>query len=120
MSLPDFYGVLELTPDADLNAIKQAYRRLALQHHPDVNARGKDDNIKRINEAYAVLSDPTKRAAYDAKLQEEREEQMTWMAGLGGFVGGIKKELPTKRRMTWSEGMRGFMREMQREMRDDS
>jgi curved DNA-binding protein CbpA len=63
----DYYKVLGIAPNADLNEIKQAYRKLAFQYHPDRNqtdpaARGK---MEEINEAYANLSDPTKRREYD-------------------------------------------------------
>lgn len=61
--IPARYAVLELTPSASISDIRQSYRRLALIHHPD---RGGDaSKMKAINDAYAVLSDPRKRAAYD-------------------------------------------------------
>ncbi|MEM0149433.1 MAG: molecular chaperone DnaJ [Candidatus Micrarchaeaceae archaeon] len=63
----DFYKVLGLDKGATLDDIKQAYRKLALKYHPDVN-KGKEaeEKFKEINEAYAVLSDPEKRKQYDA------------------------------------------------------
>ncbi|MCS7236196.1 MAG: molecular chaperone DnaJ [Armatimonadota bacterium] len=63
----DYYEILNVPPDASLEEIKAAYRRLAREYHPDVR---KDDPLaeerfKEINEAYQVLSDPQKRAEYD-------------------------------------------------------
>ena len=55
----DYYEVLGLGRDADDAAIKRAFRKLAQQWHPDVNAAdGSDGRFKEINEAYQVLSDP--------------------------------------------------------------
>ena len=64
----DYYQVLGVSTSADLKTIKAAYRRLALQYHPDAQTGdSSDDRMKQINEAYAVLSDPEKRATYDRK-----------------------------------------------------
>jgi curved DNA-binding protein len=63
----DYYAVLGVPKDADQEAIKKAYRKLALKHHPDKNPGDKkaEDKFKEITEAYAVLSDPEKRKQYD-------------------------------------------------------
>jgi len=64
----DYYAVLGVPRDADAQAIREAFRRLALQYHPDRNkAPDAEERFKAIAEAYAVLSDPDKRAAYDAR-----------------------------------------------------
>lgn len=61
-----FYAVLGVTRTADPSEIRSAYRRLARANHPDVNTDpAAGDRFKRVTEAYAVLSDPTRRAAYD-------------------------------------------------------
>jgi DnaJ-class molecular chaperone len=63
----DYYQVLEIEREASPQKIKEAYRRLAFQYHPDKN-RGNPsavERMKEINEAYAVLSDPNKRRNYD-------------------------------------------------------
>lgn len=81
----DYYEVLGLARDADEKAIKDAFRRLALRFHPDRNKEpGAEARFKEIAEAYAVLSDPQKRAQYDAR----------GFAGIAGFspedlFGGI-------------------------------
>jgi molecular chaperone DnaJ len=84
----DFYEVLGIPRDADVKVIKDAFRQLALKYHPDRNKEpGASDRFKEIAEAYAVLSDPKKRAEYDAR----------GYAGVAGFspedlFGGIDFE----------------------------
>lgn len=65
--MPDYYAVLEVERSADAKTIKASYRKLALAFHPDRNPGDKaaEDKFKVINEAYAVLSDESKRARYD-------------------------------------------------------
>jgi curved DNA-binding protein len=63
----DYYQTLGVQRDASANDIKKAYRKLMRKHHPDLNRAGDADRrAKEINEAYAVLGDAEKRAAYDA------------------------------------------------------
>ena len=63
----DYYEVLGVSRDADGAAIKSAYRKLAMQYHPDRNAGCKENEgkFKAVSEAYDCLKDPQKRAAYD-------------------------------------------------------
>ena len=63
----DYYEVLEVERGASDEDLKKAFRRLAMQHHPDRNGGCTDSEqrFKELNEAYSVLSDPNKRAAYD-------------------------------------------------------
>src|ERR671931_2351036 len=65
--MADFYGVLGVSRDATDDEIKKAYRKLAMQYHPDRNngAKEAEEKFKEITEAYDVLRDPQKRAAYD-------------------------------------------------------
>ncbi|HEY0635137.1 MAG TPA: J domain-containing protein [Gammaproteobacteria bacterium] len=64
----DYYEVLGVARDADLKAIKDAFRRLALKYHPDRNkSPDAEEKFKEIAAAYAVLSDAKKRADYDAR-----------------------------------------------------
>jgi DnaJ-class molecular chaperone len=67
----DYYKILGVDRHADQAAIKRAYRRLALQYHPDVaRTRRSPARFLEIQEAYAVLSDPEKRRQYDGLRPE--------------------------------------------------
>lgn len=80
----DYYEVLGVSRTATAEELKRAYRKLAREHHPDVNrADGAEERFKEINEAYEVLSDPDRRAAYD------RFGHAANGAGLGGDPFGF-------------------------------
>src|SRR5215207_7104170 len=67
MAKADYYELLEVTRTASDGELKAAYRKLAMKWHPDRNPGSKECEVKfkEINEAYEVLKDPQKRAAYD-------------------------------------------------------
>ena len=67
MTKRDYYEILGLSREADEGALKSAYRKLAMKYHPDRNPgdQGAEDKFKEAAEAYSVLSDAQKRAAYD-------------------------------------------------------
>ncbi len=66
MDFQDYYKTMGLDRDATQDDIKRAYRKLARKYHPDVNKRADaETRFKELGEAYAVLKDPEKRAAYD-------------------------------------------------------
>lgn len=73
----DYYQILGVKEAATENEVKHAYRRLALQHHPDRNRgdRRAEERFKEISEAYAVLVDPVKRREYDAFRQAQARQQ---------------------------------------------
>lgn len=74
--MKDHYKILGVAPQADLQEIKKAYRKLAFQYHPDTNRENQftEAHFKEINEAYSILSNSSKRRQYD----EER-----WLSGMG-------------------------------------
>lgn len=72
----DLYRVLQVQPGADPEVVDAAYRRLAAKYHPDVNHEPEaTERMKQLNAAYAVLSDPSQRAAYDVCLAAAPRDQ---------------------------------------------
>jgi curved DNA-binding protein CbpA len=67
----DYYLILRLTPEAVAEEIRSAYRRLAIELHPDLSGIGSDQFLE-LQEAYSVLSDPKRRAVYDREAEEIR------------------------------------------------
>ncbi len=74
----DYYKILGVDKNASADDIKEAYRKLALKYHPDVNkSKEAEEKFKEINEAYAVLSDSEKRKQYDTYGPEGFSERYT-------------------------------------------
>ncbi|KPF91160.1 molecular chaperone DnaJ [Novosphingobium sp. AAP83] len=86
----DFYELLQVERTADDKVLKSAYRKLAMIHHPDKNPGNPEAEakFKQINEAYACLSDPQKRAAYDRYGHAAFQQGGGGNPGGGGFGGG--------------------------------
>ncbi|MCI0548781.1 MAG: molecular chaperone DnaJ [Candidatus Rokubacteria bacterium] len=84
MATKNYYGILGVDQGADENELKRAYRKLARLYHPDKNSGDKaaEERFKEVTEAYAVLSDPDKRAHYD------RFGTAPASAGAAGFQDG--------------------------------
>lgn len=97
MDFKDYYNIMGLERDASQDEIKRAYRKLARKYHPDVSKEGGAEALfKELGEAYAVLKDPEKRAAYDElganwKAGQDFQPPPNWDAGFefgGGYTGG--------------------------------
>jgi curved DNA-binding protein len=98
MKYKDYYKIMDLSRDASQDEIKRAYRKLARKYHPDVSKEtNAEAKFKELGEAYEVLKDPEKRAAYnqlgaDWKSGQEFRPPPNWDEGFefkgGGFTGG--------------------------------
>lgn len=112
MKFRDYYELLGVARDVDAAALKKAYRKLALEWHPDRHQGAEraraEARFKELNEAYEVLSDPEKRAQYDRFGKDwESGQEFTPPAGRGGAGGREFEDL-----FGQGEGFSDFFRSM--------
>ncbi len=91
MEKSDYYQILNVQKNASEDELKKAYRRMAMKYHPDRNPDNKqaEEQFKEIKEAYEILSDPQKRAAYDQFGHAGVEAGGGFGGGGGGGFGGF-------------------------------
>ncbi|MFQ0999808.1 molecular chaperone DnaJ [Gilliamella sp. BG6] len=90
MAKKDYYETLGVSKSASESEIKKAYKRLAMKYHPDKNQDNKaeaEEKFKEVKEAYEVLTDPQKKAAYDQYGHAAFEQGQGGAGGFGGFGG---------------------------------
>ena len=121
MDFKDYYSTLGVSKTASEKEIKQAYRKLARKHHPDVNQgdkTGSDAKIKELNEAYEVLGDSAKRKKYDELGANWRQYEQAgapggpgfggqpggWNANTGGQPGGFRTMTPEEMQEMFGDG----------------
>jgi len=71
----DYYEVLQISPNADVDTIRRVYRMQAQRFHPDNLDSGNAEAFRKISDAYEVLNDPGRRAAYDRDHREARRRE---------------------------------------------
>jgi len=71
----DYYEVLQVSPKADTETIEKVYRHLAKRYHPDNRESGDSERFRTLSEAFHILIDPEKRAAYDASHDSYQKER---------------------------------------------
>jgi curved DNA-binding protein len=74
-SFTDYYEILQVSPRADQETIERVYRLLAKRYHPDNNHTGDTERFNELTQAYRTLSNPERRAGYDAKYDEANAHQ---------------------------------------------
>jgi curved DNA-binding protein len=120
MDFKDYYSTLGVAKTATQKELKQAYRKLARKHHPDVNQGDKaaESRFKELNEAYEVLGDPAKRKKYDDLGANWRNYEQAGPGGpgfggqpggaynvnVGGQPGGFRTMTPEEMREMFGDG----------------
>src|SRR3989344_9631537 len=97
MTKRDYYEILGVNKTASADELKKAYRRLAIQYHPDKDG-GDESKFKEVNEAYEVLKDPSKRQRYDqfghaGVGSSAASDSGGPFGGFGGFGQGAGQEV---------------------------
>ncbi|UCF38826.1 MAG: DnaJ domain-containing protein [Acidobacteriota bacterium] len=87
----DYYEVLQISPNAEMETIHRVFRILAARYHPDNPESGNNERFLLLSEAYATLSDPDRRRAYDSIRQGRQSEPMA-VFGLKEFVDDVEGE----------------------------
>ena len=101
MTGPTHYDTLGVASSASAEQIREAYRSLARRHHPDRSATSDSGRMHDINEAYRVLSDPARRAVYDASVRQPGRSPGPWEPGPAASPAGAPPPLLGPPRMPW-------------------
>jgi curved DNA-binding protein CbpA len=99
----DYYEVLQVSDTAETETINRVYRIFAQRYHPDNRETGNEERFREITEAYQVLSNPEKRAQYDATNQQRRKDR--WRVIEAGAESENNFELEQVVRLTMLEAL---------------
>lgn len=88
----DYYEVLQISPNAELETIRRVYKLLAVRMHPDNPATGNAERFRLINEAYGVLSDPDRRSKYNTERVERANKPLP-VFEMNEFAVGVDGEV---------------------------
>lgn len=87
----NFYEILQVSKNASHEEIKQSYKKLILQHHPDKG--GDDEEFKKIQEAYETLGDPSKRSIYDQPPRRHHGIHINFQNGFASIIREFQKPI---------------------------
>ena len=94
MEIPDYYEFLQISPSAEADTVHRVYRYLAARFHPDNRETGNAERFFMLTQAYEVLSDPERRAAYDVTRQTTPQEPLsTWIDFMDNMEGELNRRL---------------------------
>jgi len=94
MEIPDYYEFLQISPGAEADTIHRVYRFLATRFHPDNRDTGDAERFFLLKQAYEVLSNPERRAAYDAARQASKPEPLSvWLDFMDDIEGELNRRL---------------------------
>ena len=87
----DYYEILQVGQNADLETIERVFRLLAKRYHPDNSESGNDERFREVHDAFEVLADPELRAEYD--VQYDRNKSLQWsIFEQGAAIGGQEED----------------------------
>src|SRR6266516_1869280 len=92
VELEDYYEVLQISRNADIETIHRVYRMMATRFHPDNPRTGNTETFLKLKRAYQVLSDPAQRAQYHNNRQTQDQEPLP-IFELKDFVCGLEGEI---------------------------
>jgi curved DNA-binding protein CbpA len=94
MEIPDYYEFLQISPSAEADTIHRVYRFLATRYHPDHRETGDAERFFLLTQAYEVLSNPERRAAYDETRRASQPEPLSaWIDFMDTMEGELNRRL---------------------------